>query len=131
MKIGAFSLAAMTIAWWIAVVLVTIFQCSPVHKMWHPSMLEGHCLKKTDFFLGNAIPNIVTDMLILMLPVYEVRRLHVAKAQKVAIGTMFLLGGGVVVISCIRLKAIFDLIAAGDEADFTCLYPLGALEGLC
>lgn len=56
-------------------------------------MEGGKCLDINKFFLGNSIPNIITDALILCLPVLEVSKLQVRRSQKVAIGGMFLLGG--------------------------------------
>ncbi|KAM6506358.1 hypothetical protein FSOLCH5_013345 [Fusarium solani] len=93
MKFGGYVLGAITFAWWVAVVFVSIFQCVPVHKTWHPFMEGGHCLDKNQFFLGNSIPNIITDALILCLPVYEVSKLQVRRSQKFAIIGIFLLGG--------------------------------------
>ncbi|KAJ3455464.1 hypothetical protein MRS44_016946 [Fusarium solani] len=119
MKFGGYVLGAITFAWWVAVVFVSIFQCVPVHKTWHPFMEGGHCLDKNQFFLGNSIPNIITDALILCLPVYEVSKLQVRRSQKFAIIGIFLLGGIVVVVSCIRLKVVIDLVNAGVDADFT------------
>ncbi|KAJ3531156.1 hypothetical protein NM208_g9006 [Fusarium decemcellulare] len=119
MKLGACALGGLTLAWWLAVIFVSIFQCSPIRKAWLPFMEEGACLDKNKFFLGNSIPNIVTDALILSLPVYEVSKLQVRRSQKVAILGMFLLGGLVVVISCIRLKVVIDLVGGGQDGDFT------------
>ncbi|KAH7243824.1 hypothetical protein B0J15DRAFT_565160 [Fusarium solani] len=115
MKFGGYVLGAITFAWWVAVVFVSIFQCVPVHKTWHPFMEGGHCLDKNQFFLGNSIPNIITDALILCLPVYEVSKLQVRRSQKFAIIGIFLLGGIIVMISCIRLKVVIDLVNAGPE----------------
>ncbi|KAF0323569.1 satratoxin biosynthesis SC1 cluster protein 4 [Colletotrichum asianum] len=119
MKVGGYVLGGLTLAWWLAVVLVSTFQCTPVHKAWNPLMEGGKCLDTNKFFLGNSIPSIITDALILCLPVLEVSKLQVRRSQKVAIGGMFLLGGLVVVISCIRLKVVIDLSNAGADADFT------------
>ncbi|KAJ3464241.1 hypothetical protein MRS44_009027 [Fusarium solani] len=105
MKFGGYVLGGMTFAWWIAVIFVSIFQ--------------GHCLDKNQFFLGNSIPNIITDALILCLPVYEVSKLQVRRSQKLAIIGIFLLGGIVFVISYIRLTVVIDLVNGGVDADFT------------
>lgn len=93
MKVGGYVLGGLTLAWWLAVVLVSTFQCTPIHKAWNPLMEDDKCLETNKFFLGNSIPNIVTDALILCLPVLEVSKLQVRRSQKVAIGGMFLLGG--------------------------------------
>ncbi|KAF4461670.1 integral membrane [Fusarium albosuccineum] len=119
MKIGGYVLGGLTLAWWIGIVFTSIFQCTPVNKAWEPFMEGGKCLDKNKFFIGNSIPNIVVDAMIISLPVFEVSKVQVPRSQKIAIAGIFLLGGLIVVISCIRLKYIVELLQAGPEADFT------------
>ncbi|KAK4188164.1 integral membrane [Podospora australis] len=117
MRKGAYILAAITGIWWIATLFVVAFQCSPVRKVYSPYMEEGTCLNKSKFFLGNAVPHLVEDLLIMALPVMEVWRLQVPRRQKAAIGGVFMLGIFVFVIGCIRLKILVDLVA--HQADLT------------
>lgn len=56
-------------------------------------MKEGTCLDKNRFFIGNSIPNIVMDAMIIALPVFEVSKVQVPRSQKIAIAGIFLLGG--------------------------------------
>ncbi|RMJ13626.1 hypothetical protein CDV36_006737 [Fusarium kuroshium] len=51
--------------------------------------------------------------------VSEVLKLQVCRSKKLAIIGIFLLGWIVDVISCIRLKAVIDLVNAGVDAGFT------------
>lgn len=44
------------------------------------------------FFYGNAIPTIVTDLMMLALPVPYIWGLHLPTPQKVALGGIFLVG---------------------------------------
>ncbi|EWG55799.1 hypothetical protein FVEG_13747 [Fusarium verticillioides 7600] len=119
MRIGGYILGGMTFSWWIGIIFASIFQCSPVDKAWKPFMKGGTCLDKNKFFIGNSIPNIVMDAMIIALPVFEVSKVQVPRSQKIAIAGIFLLGGLIVIISCIRLKYIVALLEAGQEADFT------------
>lgn len=93
MKIGGYVLGGLTLAWWIAIVFTTIFQCTPIDKAWKPFMEQGKCIDKNKFFIGNSIPNIVADALIISLPVWEVSKVQVPRSQRVAIAGIFLLGG--------------------------------------
>jgi len=99
--------------WWIIVLFFTIFQCSPIAYAWDKTIVltnpKAHCLNANEFYIGNAVPNIVTDLAILSLPVHEVWRLHMRTGQKAAVMGMFLLGGLVVVISIVRLISLFSL----------------------
>jgi hypothetical protein len=93
MRIGGYILGGMTFSWWIGIIFASIFQCSPVDKAWKPFMKEGTCLDKNRFFIGNSIPNIVMDAMIIALPVFEVSKVQVPRSQKIAIAGIFLLGG--------------------------------------
>ncbi|KAM0285103.1 hypothetical protein ACHAO9_008934 [Fusarium lateritium] len=93
MKIGGYILGGLTFAWWIGIVFTSIFQCTPVDKAWKPFMEGGVCLDKNRFFIGNSIPNIVMDAMIIGLPVFEVSKVQVPRSQKIAIAGIFLLGG--------------------------------------
>ncbi|PTD07116.1 hypothetical protein FCULG_00005780 [Fusarium culmorum] len=119
MKFGGYILGGITFAWWIACVFTTIFQCSPIDKAWKPFMQQGQCIDKNKFFIGNSIPNIIVDAMMIGLPVFEVSKVQVPRSQKIAIAGIFLLGGLIVIISCIRLKFIVSLLQAGPTADFT------------
>jgi hypothetical protein len=69
--ISYYILGAITIGWVIAINGVSIWQCTPVKKAWFP-MIDGHCTDLKASFIGNAIPNILTDVAILCLPIREV-----------------------------------------------------------
>lgn len=123
-KWGFIGLGGFTAAWWLCVVLVTIFQCTPIRAAWElaeqPSVNpNSKCIDNNGFFIGNGVPNIVTDLCILVLPLREVYNLHIRTSQKIALGGVFMLGALVIVSSIIKLHVTVKLF--GDEhADYTC-----------
>ena len=120
MKWGCAILGFMTIAWWIAVILYTIFQCKPVHKYWDLET-PGKCVNAAVFYIStNGVPNIVMDAMILCLPMYEVYKIHVSRKLKIAIGATFMVGSIVIIASIIKLKVMVDLYKLGHTADVTC-----------
>jgi hypothetical protein len=90
---GSYVLGAVIMMWWFAVTIVTFLQCQPLNRLWDMTVTEGTCMNRFNLFIGNAIPNIATDILILGLPVYEVSRLQMELSRKLGISGMFLLGG--------------------------------------
>lgn len=68
-KIGAWTIGGATIAWCIAIALVCIFQCNPVSTAWRP-WDAGVCIDLRASFIGNAVPNIVGDIAILIMYVF-------------------------------------------------------------
>lgn len=118
-KYGTGILGTVATMWFISILLVVIFQCSPVAMAWDPLISTGHCVDKEQFFLGNSIPNILTDLAILCLPMYQVYQLNVNRGRKIGLVFVFLLGGLVVVVSIYRLKVLIDLVHQGLSADYT------------
>lgn len=120
MKWGYIILGSMTGLWWIAVMLVTVFQCIPVHKFWELDT-SGTCVNANVFYIStNGVPNIVMDVMILCLPMYEVYKLHVSRKLKIAICANFLIGAIVIIASIVKLKVMVDLYHMGPNADITC-----------
>ncbi|KAL8827422.1 MAG: hypothetical protein Q9170_007027 [Blastenia crenularia] len=87
----AWAVYAVTALWTmytIANTLVIIFECSPVHKAWHP-LIEGHCASLIDIAVAGGYLNIITDFFILLLPVPMVWSLHLAKKIKLGLIAIF------------------------------------------
>lgn len=121
MKWGYIVLGSMTGAWWVAVMLVATFQCSPVHKYWDLTA-PGSCVNANIFYIStNGVPNIAMDAAILCLPIYEVYKLHVSRKLKVAIAANFLIGSIVIIASVIKLTVMINLYKMGSSADVTCV----------
>lgn len=122
MKRGCIVLGLLTTMWWVAGVLVDIFQCTPVGTAFKPTMGgDGKCISQTGYCLGMIIPNILIDIMILSLPTFEVAKLHLPRSQRFALGSVFLLGAGVTSASGVRMYYHLELVQAGvsGDLDFT------------
>ncbi|TWU70476.1 hypothetical protein ED733_000279 [Metarhizium rileyi] len=91
---------AVVCSWGIAVLLITIFQCLPVDAFWRrfdpirPLEATSYAcnVNQTHFFVGNAIPNMITDVLLLMTPIPLIWKLSLHREQKLAILSIFAIG---------------------------------------
>ena len=83
---------AFVLAWGIACLLVSIFSCTPIYGFWDITT-PSTCINTRKFFMGIAIPNIITDVTILALPMGKVWYLQMSRGRKLAVSCMFLLGG--------------------------------------
>lgn len=90
-RIAAIVLGGIAVAWVISIICVSVFQCSPIAKAWHPN-LPGTCINLKGSFIGNAVPNILTDIAILSLPVPVVWGLQASPAYRLSVIGLFLLG---------------------------------------
>ncbi|CZR51424.1 related to integral membrane protein [Phialocephala subalpina] len=106
-RIGCWILGALSIGWCISIIVISIFQCTPIAKAWNPT-IPGHCVNLKGEFIGNAVPNILTDIAILSLPMPSVWHLHTAIIQRCQLSIVFLLGSFVVFTSIYRFKTLFE-----------------------
>ncbi|KAI4236121.1 MAG: hypothetical protein L6R40_006246 [Gallowayella cf. fulva] len=88
---SVFAVLILTVGYMIALCLAIFFQCRPVAKFWNP-FLEGHCVHAYDLYLWNSILNVVTDFLVLLVPIPMLRKLQVGTRQKWVIGGLFGIG---------------------------------------
>ena len=72
--------------------VVAVLKCLPIHSLWDRDV-AGHCIDLKKYQFGAAIPNIATDLLLLVAPIPFVMKLQIAQNQKAAVVFMFALGG--------------------------------------
>ncbi|QYS93196.1 Epl1/Sm1 [Trichoderma simmonsii] len=115
-KIPIYILAIIVLLWATSVILVTIFQCQPTSAWWnrfnptHPLQPDQYkcTVDSVKFFYGNAIPTIVTDVLMLALPLPYITKLQLPKGQKWALAGIFLVGLFVTIVSIVRLHYLLQ-----------------------
>jgi hypothetical protein len=83
-----FMQAAHTISFLFAVA----FQCVPVPSFWDPFIVKKHCINLSVLiYMGGAL-SIFEDIVIMLLPIYELKGLNLGLRKKVALAFMFALG---------------------------------------
>ena len=82
---------AFAVAWGVAVVLVTIFQCKPVEAGWNKTIPGEQCFNLKHFLIGTNVPNIIADAAIIALPVPQVLNLQLSRMRKIGLVAIFLL----------------------------------------
>lgn len=91
-QVAIWSLLTIVILFAVATSIAGIFQCVPVDKAWKTKK-PGHCYNLVDAWYSNAVFSIVTDILILCIPLHMVWALQVRRTEKLLLGAMFGLGG--------------------------------------
>ena len=76
----------------IATVFATLLQCVPLERSWNKT-IDGTCIDSSKFWLANAVLNISTDAVVLVLPIREVFKLLLKLQEKIMLYSVFLLGG--------------------------------------
>ncbi|TEY58787.1 hypothetical protein BOTCAL_0200g00150 [Botryotinia calthae] len=116
-------LIVLTVCYLVVALGVTIFQCVPIDKAWsYPSSsTSGSCMNLKAIYLGIAIPNIGTDIILTLLPIYCVVGLSLTTGDKLRICLMFSVGSIITISSALRLCALLDLYY--KPQDFTFIGP--------
>lgn len=74
--------------WTLAVCITAGLTCIPVQKMWMPQ-IEGTCINLPAFYYGVQIPNILTDIYIILIPTHEILKLDLPIGQKISLIGIF------------------------------------------
>ncbi|KAH9221259.1 hypothetical protein DL95DRAFT_15988 [Leptodontidium sp. 2 PMI_412] len=104
-RILIFSLLTIVALFAIATTIAGVFQCIPVDKAWNKKK-PGHCYNLVDAWYTNAVFSIVTDFLILMLPMHMVYKLQRDVREKFLLYGVFGLGFFVTFTSIMRFFAL-------------------------
>ncbi|KUI61327.1 hypothetical protein VP1G_08505 [Cytospora mali] len=80
------------VSWALMSAIGAICQCMPVESFWDDS-ISGHCIKYGYLQFVATICNIITDFVILLMPIPLVRRLHTSKDNKRLLHFSFTMGG--------------------------------------
>ena len=79
------------ICWQIYQIFITVFVCKPVRGFWDRSV-EAKCYDLRPQVIAAAVQNVVTDIIILCLPIPIVWKLQMATERKLQLVGLFALG---------------------------------------
>ena len=91
-RTGVFVVMGVVFAYNIALMLSLIFACRPIAKNWDATIMTGSCINRPAVYLANGVLNVVTDFIILLMPLPMIRGLHLPLRQKILLGAMFSVG---------------------------------------
>ena len=106
---------ALVISWFVAIEIVVLAECRPVSALWDPTVPGGYCIDIQSFLLGAGIPNVILNVIVLLLPLPMIWTLEIEKKHKIALSSVFMLGGFVVIVSIVRVV----VLARTQEVDVT------------
>ncbi|KAL8962833.1 MAG: hypothetical protein Q9193_000822 [Seirophora villosa] len=97
------------VAFTIGSTMATVLQCVPIAASWDKN-IDATCTNKAVFWYAFAVINILTDAIILFLPVREILRLHLDRRERIGLLALFSLGTFVTVSSVIRATAVANSV---------------------
>ncbi|OAG06920.1 uncharacterized protein CC84DRAFT_1116895 [Paraphaeosphaeria sporulosa] len=95
-----------------------LFACKPVAASWDPllaALPTTICLNRGGIYLAQAVIGIVTDVLLLALPVPTVLKLQMPNKQKLGLVGIFGVGSITIVTSIVRLIILLPSLTTADQ----------------
>ncbi len=89
-RIGAWILGILTVIWALLFSLLYILQCTPINHLWD-NTVPGTCLNIKGLYLGTAIPSLITDIMILTMPMFYIWTIKFNMRQRISLTCIFLL----------------------------------------
>ncbi|KAF3004843.1 hypothetical protein E8E13_004733 [Curvularia kusanoi] len=99
----------------IALVFPLIFTCTPVKKNFDVFVTDGSCLDRTPIYMATAVLNMITDVLLLALPLPMIVKLQMPTVQKAGLICVFGVGAATCVTSGVRLVLLFPMLKTLDQ----------------
>lgn len=87
-RITSYIVMGCSVAWTLQTMGVPVFLCRPISQNWDSSQ-TGSCGNSTVAFTSVSVVDIITDILILILPLRPLSKLKMATGYKLAIGAIF------------------------------------------
>jgi hypothetical protein len=99
-------------------IIVVIFACDPIEAQWNITIADKTCISFGAVYITGSTPNVVTDLLILLMPVPYVWRLHAPVSQRLILVGMFMLACFVSIVSIMRLTILVGIPFASSDVTY-------------
>ncbi|KAK2041822.1 integral membrane protein [Colletotrichum somersetense] len=93
-----------------------IFHCNPVRKAFVFKIAEGTCLDVGILYMATAVSNILTDIVLFILPMPTLFSLRMKMGLKIGAAVIFAIGSVTVATSVIRLYYLPPLLKSTDPS---------------
>lgn len=91
-RYAAKGLVVFIIAAWFSYTIAACFQCMPFAFNWDKTIANGRCFSIDDYANSSSIPNIISDIAVLLLPIRTVIGLKMSIARRVGLLLVFFSG---------------------------------------
>ncbi|KAL3442241.1 hypothetical protein BJX65DRAFT_226956 [Aspergillus insuetus] len=92
--------------YYVLLLFLKAFSCSPPSKFWEGRAEDGSCLGRRGIYLADAIFSVISDAIILMIPIPLAWRLQLPLRKKVQVAVILGAGGLAIAFSLYRVVLI-------------------------
>ncbi|PVI05165.1 hypothetical protein DM02DRAFT_611014 [Periconia macrospinosa] len=105
------------VGFWATITMLEVFSCSPREKLWNP-IVEGTCINRHAYQIASAVMNMVSEMLIMLLPQRVIWGLNLTRKQRLGLSMLFALGIATIASSTLRLAYTIKMWPTDDITYF-------------
>ncbi|KAL2185867.1 hypothetical protein L209DRAFT_779968 [Thermothelomyces heterothallicus CBS 203.75] len=113
LKIWIYTFGAIVAAWGLIFTFIFIFLCDPIKQQWTVDRV-GHCMDQILVLKCVIMTNVLTDLMIIILPIRTIWSLQMRKTEKFAVISCFAIGFACVLIGIVRFWQIFVIDLVGN-----------------
>ncbi|KAK4228583.1 hypothetical protein QBC38DRAFT_151112 [Podospora fimiseda] len=113
LKVWIYIVGAIIAVWGIVMSLVFTFLCTPVNLQWTLNR-PGKCMDQIAVLKSIIMSNVLTDLMIVILPMKTVWSLQMRTTEKVAVAGCFAIGLACVIIGIVRFWQIYVIDLLGN-----------------
>ncbi|KAF2676292.1 hypothetical protein K458DRAFT_351886 [Lentithecium fluviatile CBS 122367] len=119
-KLPLIAIGTLISMWFVGVLATVIFACTPIAGSYDIALAAtAKCIDKKQFYLGASTPNVITDVILVIMPIPYVWRLHAPIAQRVVLAGIFALGAFVSIVSIVRLSVLLETASGVMDLTYT------------
>ncbi|KAJ9262167.1 hypothetical protein DTO027B5_1019 [Paecilomyces variotii] len=105
-RLAAWACMACAAAYWLGSMLQVFLLCHPFAANWNQSIPGAHCASQNVAFSTIGAFNLVTDLMIIVLPLHFIRKLHMSRIMRVGLSAIFCVGFFISAITIIRIRVL-------------------------
>ncbi|TVY78271.1 hypothetical protein LSUE1_G006774 [Lachnellula suecica] len=100
-----------------------LFECVPQERIWNPTITTGHCIQTGDLLIAMGVINVISDLMILVLPLWAIAHLQMGTKLKLGVSAIF--ATGVIAFVC-SIGRLAYTVTATQSTDTTYVFaPVG------
>ncbi|KAK2692701.1 hypothetical protein QWA68_007371 [Fusarium oxysporum] len=114
---------------YIPIQILRIVNCYPIRTYWDPDVRNARCLNQRKIFFSDLSLSIVTDLVILLIPIPLTWKLRMSIGKRIKIVLLLGAGGIATALTLFRVAKAVDFLNSDDiTVDYTPISILTALE---
>ncbi|PGG99029.1 hypothetical protein AJ80_09419 [Polytolypa hystricis UAMH7299] len=115
MVIFIYTFFGLLLAYYIPAIIIKIRICSPISHFWLGDLSDGTCLNEGAIIIADAIISVISDLIILVLPLFLTQSLQMPVKKRVRIICILGAGGLACASSIVRLVLIIQTVGNKDQ----------------